>query len=213
MGWTADGRRLSRALQSAGGVRPDADLARVSLVRGKSKIVVDIRAALTGKPYSDPILLNGDQIIVESRGCFQEALVVPSAITTPGVKVYMSNLTQPAAGNAIAAIGKDTQELRYGTRFMQAVVAMNCVGGAKATNANRYAVLFTHNPVTNESIVVSRSIEELVRRADRDNFNPYILPGDALACYDSVQTNLISVAQGLGSILSTASAAPKVKLH
>ena len=36
---------------------------------------------------------------------------------------------------------------------------------------------------------MARSIEEMVRRADRDDFNPVLLPNDALACYDSHITN------------------------
>jgi protein involved in polysaccharide export with SLBB domain len=203
-GWTALDRRLSRALQSAGGVRPDADLARVSIWRGATRLTVDMRPAIAGKPYQDLILLAGDRIEVASRGCFQDALMVPSAITAAGIKVYMSNLTQPAANNANSAIGKETQDLRYGTRFMQAMVGMNCVGGARQTNADRSVVLFTHNPVTGESIVVSRRIEDLVARADRDAFNPYLLPGDALACYDSHQTNVLAIANAFGSIISSA---------
>jgi polysaccharide export outer membrane protein len=200
LGWTAEGRRLARALQSAGGVRPDADLAHVKIRRVGSTLSIDVRAALTGRPFSDIILLDGDQIEVPSRGCFQEALMAPASITTPGIKVFMYNLTLPAAGNAISAISKDTTELRYGTRFIQAIVAMNCVGGVRSTNADRSAVLFTRNPVTGASIVVSRQIEDLEQRSDRDDYNPYLLPGDAIACYDSGQTNIFAIAQGISAI-------------
>jgi hypothetical protein len=54
--------------------------------------------------------------------------------------------------------------------------------------------------VTGESIVVSRQIEDLERRGDRDDFNPYLLPGDAIACYDSTQTNILAIAEGLATI-------------
>ena len=37
--------------------------------------------------------------------------------------------------------------------------------------------------------MIARSIEDLVRRADRDDFNPVLLPNDAIACYDSHVTN------------------------
>jgi hypothetical protein len=37
--------------------------------------------------------------------------------------------------------------------------------------------------------VISRPVEALVRRADRDGFDPYLMPGDAIACYDSAITN------------------------
>ncbi len=202
-GATAEGRRLSRALQSAAGIRPDADLSHIAIKRGGRTITVDARPAVDGQPYNDLLLLEGDRIEVPSRGCFQEALMVPSPVTAPGVTVFMSNLTQPAAANANSAIGKEARELRYGTRFMQAVVGMNCVGGAQLTSADRSAVLFTHNPITGASIVVERRIEDLLGRADRDNFDPYILPGDAIACYDSAQTNVFELARGFGIVAAT----------
>lgn len=210
IGWIAEGRRLSRALQSAGGVRPDADLSQVVVLRGANRMVLDVRPALTGQPYADIVLLAGDRIEVASRNCFQDALMVPSAITAPGMKVYMSNLTQPASNNASSAIGKETQDLRYGTRLMQAMVGMNCVGGARLTNADRSVVLLTHNPITGASIVISRRIEDLVRRADRDDFNPYIFPGDAMACYDSRQTNILAITNAFGSVISNALLASKL---
>ena len=102
----------------------------------------------------------------------------------------MSNLAVPASSNAQSAISKDTVELRYGTRFLQAVFSLNCVGGARLTNSNRSAVLFTRNPITGQSIVIERNLEELLRRGDRDDFDPYLMPGDALACYDSSVINI-----------------------
>ena len=132
----------------------------------------------------DPLLVAGDRIHVPSRGCFQMALARPSRITPPGVRVYLSNLTRPAASNAASAIGEHATKLPYGTRFLQGLVSANCVGGIQATNARRWGVLMSRNPITGESEVIARSIEDLVRRADRDDFNPVLLPNDAIACYD-----------------------------
>ncbi|MCI5078610.1 polysaccharide biosynthesis/export family protein [Oricola sp.] len=204
LGATAEARRLSRALQSAGGIRPDADLSSVRIRRGQKTIVVDARPAMLGRPYNDLILLAGDHVDVGSRDCFQEELVKPTPVTTPGVKVFMSNLTQPAASNANSAIGKEARELRYGTRFLEAIVGMNCMGGTKLVNANRTAALISRNPVTGESIVIERRVEELLRSADRDDFNPYMMPGDALACYDSGVTNVFDVARGMSSVAAAA---------
>ena len=178
-------RNLSRALANAGGVRPDADLAHILVVRRGKTMVVDLRPSIIGQAFNDILLATGDQITVPSRGCFQENLMVPSAITPPGVKVFMSNLTEPATSNAQSNIGKDARELRYGTRFLQAVVGMNCAGGAIRRNANRTVALYTHNPLTGESILIEWLFEELLRRADRDEYDPYLLPGDSLFCYDA----------------------------
>lgn len=183
-------RSLSRALASAGGIRPDADLRHVLITRAGQTTVIDLRASIIGRAYNDISLVAGDEITVPSRGCFQAELMVPSSITAPGVKVFMSNLTQPAASNAQSNIGKEARELRYGTRFLQAIVGMNCAGGAKGTNANRTVALFSRNPLTGESILVEWLFEELLRRADRDEYDPYLLPGDSLICYDSLYINM-----------------------
>ena len=204
LGGFAKTRRLSRALQLAGGVRPDADLSRIVVRRNGRSMTVDVRPAMIGHTFSDLTLQEDDRIEVPSRGCFQQALMIPSPLTAPSVKVFMSNLTQPASANAASGINKDTTEMRYGTRFIQAVVAMNCMGGAKFTNADRSAVLFSRNPITGQSIVIERRIEDLVRRADRDDFNPYILPGDALACYDSGTTNVFEIVKVFSVAASSA---------
>lgn len=204
IGASSESRTLARALAAAGGVRPDADLSSVVIRRGNRRIVIDARPALEGKLFQDAILIADDQIEVRSRECFQKALMVPSPLTAPGVKVFMSNLTKPSDSNALSAIDKDTRELRYGTRFIQAVVGMNCVGGTAATNADRHAVLFSRNPITNESIVIERSIEDLLRRADRDELDPFILPGDAIACYDSTVTNIVDVARSITTVFAGA---------
>ena len=201
IGASGEGRTLARALASAGGVRPDADLANITVIRAGQRITVDARPAVEGRPFDDMILIADDQIEVPSRECFQEALMAPLPLTAPGVKVFLSNLTEPADSNALSAIGKDGRELRYGTRFIQAVVGMNCVGGTAATNADRYAVLFSRNPLTKESIVIERRLEDLLRRADRDELDPFILPGDAIACYDSTVTNIVEVARSIATVL------------
>lgn len=192
LGANGEGRSLSTALRAAGGVRPDADLSRVVIRREGQRIVVDVRPAIEGRSFPDVMLISGDEIEVPSLACFLEALVAPTAITTPGVLVFMSNLTQPAASTVIS---RETRELPYGTRFVQAVFGMGCVGGTQVTNADRSAVLFSRNPITGESIVIERRLEELLRRADRDEFDPFIMPGDAIACYDSTIVNITEVAR------------------
>ncbi|PWJ21419.1 polysaccharide biosynthesis/export family protein [Jannaschia seohaensis] len=192
-------RTLSAALRSAGGVRPDADLARVTLIRGGTRRVFDLSGAPRGRPFADPIVIAGDRVEVPSRGCFQDWLMVPSSISPPGVTVFLSNTAETVLANAPGAI-PDAREMRYGTRFLQAVFGLNCVGGSKLTNANRRAVLFSRNPMTGESIVIDRSIEEILRRADRDAFNPYILPEDAMACYDSKTVSVKNLAAAFGIV-------------
>jgi len=150
-------RTLSAALAAAAGVRPDADVHNIVLIRKGQRRIYDMSGSLDGGPVEDPLLVAGDRIHVPSRGCFQLALARPSRITPPGIRVYMSNLTRPAASNANSAIGRDATSLPYGTRLLQGLVSANCVGGIQATNAGRWAILISRNPITGESEVISRS--------------------------------------------------------
>jgi polysaccharide export outer membrane protein len=183
------GRMLSTALRAAGGVRPDADIGGIYLQRADHWTRVDMRGALDGSFANDIPLNAGDRILVGSVGCLQPALVRPSPVTAPGIRVFLSNLSRPAMHNAGSAIGKDTTSLPYGTRLLQGLVTANCVGGS-AMNAGRSAVLISRNPTNGQSIVVERSIEQLVRAANRDEIDPYLMPGDAIACYDSAAMNV-----------------------
>lgn len=201
------GRSLSAAVRAAAGVRPDADLENVVIVRSGKAVRVDMSDALQGLPFHDPVLRDGDTVYLPQRNCFQAALMRPSVITPPGIKVFMSNLTTPASSNAQSAIGINARELKYGTRLLKALVGMNCVGGTHLTNANRFAVLISQDPVTRRTSVVEREIEGLVRHADRDEYDPFLLPGDAIACYDSTFTNLRDVVRAFGEVLGPASLA------
>ncbi|MFV0643885.1 MAG: polysaccharide biosynthesis/export family protein [Sphingomonadaceae bacterium] len=194
-----DGRTVSSALRAAAGVRPDADISQIVLLRGDRRIVLDMRGLVGGWPAPDPELTSGDRIIVPASSCFDERLAHTGPLTAAGIRVHMSNLTHSAGNNAGAAIGKDTTSLPYGTRFLEALVEMNCVGGS-AMQAGRKAVLISRNPATGQGVVVERSIEKLVRGEGRDQENPYLMPGDALACYDSGWTNFREAVGLIGDI-------------
>lgn len=198
LGASTEARNLSAAIRSAGGVRPDADISAIELRRNGRLYKIDMRGVFEGANMVDVMLLTGDQIFVPSRQCFQDDLMRPSPISPPGVTLFLSNLTQPATGNAPSAIGRTVREIPYGTRYMQAVIDTNCVGGARATSAHRSAILLSRNPVTGVSAVIERDIEDMLRRADRDDYDPYMLPGDGIACYDSTVTNVAEAARVLG---------------
>lgn len=205
LGASTEARNLSSALRAAGGIRPDADISAVELRRAGRLYKLDLRGVFEGRNMVDVMLLTGDQIHVPSRQCFQDDLMRPSPISPPGVTMFLSNLTQPASGNAPSAIGREVREMPYGTRYMQAVVDANCVGGARISSAHRSAMLMSRNPETKVSVVIERDIEDMLRRADRDDYDPYILPGDAIACYDSAVTNFAEAARILGAVTIGAS--------
>ncbi|MCA0962790.1 polysaccharide biosynthesis/export family protein [Salipiger bermudensis] len=198
LGASTEGRNLSAAIRAAGGVRPDADISAVELYRGGQRYVLDMRGVFEGRNAVDVMLITGDEVVVPSRQCFQEDLMRPSPISPPGVSMFLSNLTVPATGNAPSAIGREVREVPYGTRMMQAVIDTNCVGGTRTTSAHRSAILVTRDPVTQVSTVIERSIENQLRRPDRDDYDPFLLPGDGIACYDSSVTNLTQALLAVG---------------
>ena len=199
-------RFVPAALRAAGGVRPDADLSNIKVMRNGQTFTLDWRGAITGAPVGDMPLIEGDHVEVGESGCFQSALMRQSQITLGGIRVFTSNLTVPALTNA-ASNGQGSNfagNVPYGTRLLQGLVQANCVGGTLSTNASRYAVLISRNPKTRETEVVQRSIEELVRSPDRDMINPYLMPDDAIACYDSAVTEVRDVMTTLQTILNPA---------
>lgn len=199
-GASTEGRNLSVALRAAGGVRPDADISAVEVRRNGKTYRLDMRGVFEGRNTVDIMLLTGDEVRVPSRECFQDDLMRPSPISPPGISLFLSNLTQPAQSNSAAAVGQTVRQTPYGSRYMQAVIDANCVGGPRATSADRSAVLFSRNPITGVSVVIEREIEDLLRRADRDDYDPYLLPGDAMACYDSTVTNIAEIGRVLGIV-------------
>lgn len=197
-------RFLGAGLRAANGIRPDADLSDVRLTRNGRTYKLNWRGAITGEPVDDVPLMDGDHIHVGEGACFQSALVRPSQITLGGIRIFVSNLTSPVLSNAGAGATKDNSGVPYGTRLLAGAVSANCVGGSLASNARRYAVLITRNPKTMETEVIQRSIEELVLSSDRDAINPYLMPDDAIACYDSAITDVREVAGTVSAIMAPA---------
>ena len=195
-------RYLSEALRAASGIRPDANVKKILLIRQGWQIEVDLSGILTGMPTNDLALVAGDQVIVPTTGCFQHSLVKPSQITPKGFRVFMSNLIDSARSNANAAIGSFSSQLPYGSRLLQAAISANCVGGSTWTNAPRKIVLVSNNPLTGKNQMIERSVELLVREAHDEFMNPYLMPNDAVACYDSDATNLQAVGKALVDIIS-----------
>ncbi|WMC09831.1 polysaccharide export protein [Oceanimonas pelagia] len=197
----ASERLLATALRAAGGVRPDADLSRIRLTRGEQTLVLDYRPLLQGRAVRQVALMSGDVIEVPESGRFQRDLMTLSPITPPGIRVFLSNLTVPATGNAISAVGRDASSLPYGARLLTAGTSANCLGGTRLTNADRYLVLVRTDPLTGQPQTLERSVQELLAAPQRDDLNPYLMPNDAVSCYDSGVTNLRDLARTLTELL------------
>lgn len=198
-------RMLHTALRSAGGVRPDARIERVRLTRQGKTLEIDYSGLLDGNPVVQVPLMAGDTIEVQASGSFDPALVKPSVITPPGIRVFLSNLTVPATGNAASANGKDSSSLPYGTRLLTGAISANCVGGTNLTNASRHIVLVRHDPIGDQEPALSRSVNTLLAQTQDATVNPWLMPNDSISCYDSGITNLRDIARTVIEILSPAS--------
>ncbi len=195
-------RFLTTAIRSAGGVRPDADLKKIKVIRNGRLSEFDISGIIYGSQFEDIPLVAGDQVIVPSIGMAQQELMRPSQITPPGFDIFISNLSTPADSNAKSAIGKHARSIPFGTRLLRGLISANCVGGTISTNASRMAILVSTDIVTGQTKVTQRSIEELVRNHNRDEFNPYLMPNDGIACYDSNVTNIRDVARTFSDLFN-----------
>lgn len=195
-------RYLSEALRAASGVRPDARVDKVILIRDGWQQEINLAGVFSGHSSGDVPLIAGDQIIVPSAGCLQAELIRPTQLTPKGIRVFISNLTDSAKNNASAAVGQYSSSMPYGSRLLQAVVSGNCSGGTRMTNSSRYAVLVGMNPVTGKNEVIERNIEELLRNPDEPGNNPYLLPNDTVSCYDSTIVNIRDIARAIVDVAS-----------
>jgi len=196
-------RDLVSALQAAGGVRPDADLSKVYLKRGTKTTRISIANLLHGYEFVEtPPLINGDEILVVSTNVENPDLIKPSQLTPPGMRVLLSNLTAPALNNAQSAVGSDSTRLPYGSSLLDATLSANCVGGTQSANASRSVVFITRNYGSNKQLVIKRSINQLLANSSDKRVNPYLMPNDGVACYDSRFTNFRDVARGVREVVS-----------
>ena len=194
-------RTLVAAIRAASGITPLANLKDVTMVRNNQTYKVDLSGIFLGQPVQNIPLIQGDRVIIPSTGVWQNELVRPSPITLPALQIRISNLTVPATSNASASVSRDAITFPYGARFSQAVVSGNCVGGTQATNANRYAILVRTDRLTGSTKVYESAIEDLMREAS-DETNPFLMPDDGVACYDSTVTNIRDVFRSIVDILS-----------
>jgi polysaccharide biosynthesis/export protein len=63
-------------------------------------------------------------------------------------------------------------------------------------------VLISRNTLDRRTEIIERSISELMARPDDPDINPYMMPNDAIACYDSDFSNARDVAKGITDILA-----------
>ncbi|MBD2310716.1 polysaccharide export protein [Desertifilum sp. FACHB-1129] len=190
-------RYLTVAIQAAGGIRPEADIINVRLIRGGVEQVIDVSGVFTGELLDDVPLIAGDRIIIPEREIIQSELVRPSQITPQAIPVFLSNLSLPNFGGNV-----QVQQVAYGSRFSHAVIAGKCVGGTTAINARRRATLIQTDRTTGQTRVLDRSVEELVRESTDNQDNPFLMPDDGLVCYDSTVTNVTSIFGAIGTILN-----------
>jgi len=201
-GDSGQGRLLSFALMQAGGVRPDADLNNIQILRNGETHHINLSGLVLGELARDVPLVSGDEVIVPSTGLFNKELVAPTQVTPPGIRVFMSNATAPVYSNSLAHITKDEAALPYGSRVVHALTSMNCIGGSQSVNAARRTILVSKDHLTGAVSVTERSVQRLLLEPNRLDINPYLMPGDALACFDADISNIREVAKVFSDLLS-----------
>ena len=193
-------RYLTSALKAIGGVRPTADVRQVQVLRGTESLVVDLSGVFSGNTVADFPLVAGDQIIVPDAGAFQDALVEPSQITPDSIDLYVSNVTEPGGGGVLDGTADiNVASFEYGTTLAQALVSARCVGGTPSTNANRRAILIQTDDDNGVLTTSEYNVNDLIEdAADSPEENPFLMPDDAIACYDSRTTNIRGI---LGTVV------------
>ncbi len=194
-------RLLPAALRAAGGIRPDAIISRIQLIRNGKTRTINLNGIMNGYPIKPVALMSGDTIIVPGSGRFDSRLVSPSAITPPGIRVFLSSLTTPAPGNAAAAVEKHATSLPYGSRLLTAAVSANCIGGTQTTNGSRHVVLVRTDPISGREEALKRPVDELLLNPELNEVNPFMMPNDSVACYDSGFTNFRDIGRSFSDIL------------
>ena len=192
-------RYLTAALKVTGGVKPTADISKVQVLRGTQSTIVDLSGIFDGSAVADFPLISGDQVIIPDAGAFQEGLVRPSQITPDSVELYVSNVTEGSSNNLERDGGINSASFKYGTKLAQALVAAQCVGGTPSTNANRRALLIQTDASSGALKTSEFSVTDLVSNDTQSiAANPFLMPEDAIACYDSRNTNIRGV---LGTVV------------
>lgn len=202
-GGYSQSRDIVAGIAAAGGLRPDADLNNIYVKRQQNIIRVNLTPLLSGNgSVTTPQLTNGDQLYIPSTGVESIALIKPSQITPPGLRLFLSNLIAPSLSNAQGAVGSDSTRVPYGSSLLDSAISANCVGGTQSANASRSVLFITRNYGAKQQLVISRSINQLLARSSDPKINPYVMPNDAVACYDSRFTNFRDVARGIGELIS-----------
>ena len=138
-----DEKMLTLAIRLSGGIKPTADIKNVRLVRAGISYFIDFNGVFNSNSFKDIPLANGDEIYIGSSSCVDTDFIRVSKITPIGISLFLSNTTIPAKNNNLSNINRDSREMPYGSRLIDAVFGANCMGGTKSTNSDRSVLLVT----------------------------------------------------------------------
>ena len=195
-------KMLTLAIKLAGGIKPTANVENVRLIRYGIEYHLNLNGVLDDGEFHDIPLVSGDEIYIGSSFCVDKDLIRLSRITPVGVKLFLSNVTIPANNNNLSNINKDTREFPYGSRFMDAVFNSNCMGGTEASNSNRSFLLITSLNNDDELVALKISAYDLIKHKNSIHYNPYLMNGDKVTCYDSDMTNYAAIIKLLADTLT-----------
>ncbi|WP_256384763.1 polysaccharide biosynthesis/export family protein [Photobacterium toruni] len=194
-------KMLTLAIKLAGGIKPTADITNVRLVRNGVSYLIDFNGIFSDAGFRDIPLVNGDEIYIGSSLCVDSTLIRVSKITPIGIKLFLSNTTIPAENNNLSNINRDTREMPYGSRLIDAAFGANCIGGTESTNSDRGVLLITSLNNDENLVALKISTYDLIKYRNNPHYNPYLMNGDKMACYDSGMTNYLAIVKSLTETL------------
>lgn len=197
-----DEKMLTLALKLAGGVKPTANLRNVKLVRDNQEYYIDLTNIFNNKSFEDVPLIDGDEIHVDSLSCVDEDLIQLSRITPVGIKLYISNTTTPVYNNNSGNINKAVTEMPYGTRLIDVAFNANCMGGTEVSNSDRSFLLISSLNDKNKLVSMKISAYDLIKYSNDIQYNPHLMNGDKITCFDSGMTNYAAVIKLITDSLS-----------
>jgi len=187
-------RFLSYALKGAAGVKPIADLRHVSLVRAGVSRDFDLTGVFTGRPVIDVPLIAGDEIIVPALDRVQPEYIRPSQITPPGFELRVSAHS--------STVSRQERSVSYGSQLSMGLVAGECVGGSEMIDGDRDAILISRNIFTGQLENRKYAIQDVLTHINDPVINPYLMPGDAIACFNSTLVNVRETMKTIGDMMS-----------
>ncbi|BAC91658.1 polysaccharide biosynthesis/export family protein [Gloeobacter violaceus] len=178
----ASSRTVFNAIQSAGGVRPDADLSRIRLERAGQSLVLP--------PGQDAPVIYGDRVIIDRLAAGQAPVLhVATQLTPAEITVYVSGTD--------ARENQGPVKVKPGTTLSGALTAAG-ISGESYLREGRKVALIRRDPVEGKREVTSYDIAGVMGGES----DPPLWDGDAIAITAGPSQNTMGFLDMLSPLLN-----------